>query len=279
MRAPSRSSRYNAACRRGERCLFFVFEESADQLCRNVRSMGIDLQRHRDSGLLHIEAARPSLYGLEMHLARVQRDLASFDPAMVVVDPISALRGPRSEVYAALLRMVDLLKSRGITGLFTSLRTDGSLLDETDLGLSSLMDVWIKLMDVEAEGERNRALYVIKARGMSHSNQVREYRMTSSGIELIDAYVGPEGVLTGTARLAQEARERAASIRRQQDNDRRRRNLARRRAAVERQVAELLAGLEMEEQEMLTTLGEDEAHEATLESDRAVVASRRGVAT
>ena len=146
----------DAACRRGERCLFFVFEESAGQICRNARSVGLDLQRHVESGLLRFEAARPSLYGLEMHLARMHRDLERFDPAVVVVDPVSAFRGPDAEVHATLLRMVDLLKSRGITALFTSLRSNGVLVDGEDQDLSSLMDVWIKLLDVEAAGERNR---------------------------------------------------------------------------------------------------------------------------
>ena len=268
----------DAACRRGERCLFLMFEESAEQVCRNARSVGLDLQRHLKSGLLRCEAARASLYGLEMHLTRMHRDLEQFAPGTVIIDPISAFRGPGSEVHATLLRMVDLLKSRGITGLFTSLRTDGALTDAADQSMSSLMDAWIKLMDVEADGERNRTLYVIKARGMSHSNQVREYRITGAGIELIPAYVGPEGVLTGTARLAQEARERATAARRRQDVERRQRDLGRRRDAIERQIAELRAGLELEEQEVLTLLGEDAAREATLEGDRAAVAARRGAA-
>jgi circadian clock protein KaiC len=268
----------DAACKRGERCLFFVFEESAEQICRNARSVGLDLRQHVESGLLRFEAARPSLYGLEMHLARMHRDLAQVRPEVVVIDPISALRGPHSQVHATLIRMVDLLKSRGITALFTSLRTDGSLLDDTDLGLSSLMDAWIKLLDVEADGERNRTLYVIKARGMSHSKQMREYRITDRGIEVIDAYIGPEGVLTGTARLAQEAREQAAAARRRQEVERRRRDLVRRRETVERQIAEMRAGLEAEEQEVITLLTEDELREATLESDRAAIVARRSAA-
>ena len=151
-----------------------------------------------------------------MHLARMHRDLDAFKPDMVVVDPISAFRGPPTEVHATLLRMLDLLKSRGITTLFTSLRTETTEGEGTDHGLSSLMDVWIKLMDIEANGERNRLLYLVKSRGMSHSNQVREYRVTDSGIELIEAYIGPEGVLTGIARPSQEAREKAAAKRRRE---------------------------------------------------------------
>ena len=268
----------DAACRRGERCLYFLFEESAAQVRRNARSVGLDLQQHETAGLLRFEAARPSLFGLEMHLARMHRDLEQFHPAAVVIDPLSAFRGPSSEVHAILLRTVDLLKRQGITALFTSLRTDGSLVDGADLGLSSLMDAWIKLMDVEADGERNRTLYVIKARGMSHSNQVREYRITDAGIELAVPYVGPDGVLTGTARLTQRAREQAATARRRQEAVRRQRDLDRRRAAMERQIAELRANLETEEQEVLTLLDEDEAREATLAQDRAAIAARRGAA-
>ncbi len=268
----------NAACDRGERCLSFVFEESADEICRNALSVGLDLKKCVDSGLLRFEAARPSLYGLEMHLARMHRDLDQFKPDIVVVDPLSAFRGPETEVHATLLRMVDLLKAQGITGLFTSLRTDGALTDGTDQGLSSLMDAWIKLLDVEADGERNRVLYVIKSRGMSHSNQVREYRITGTGIELVDAYVGPEGVLTGTARLTQAAREQAAAARRQQEAERRQRDMARRRAALERQITELRSALEAEEDEVQVLLAEEDAHEVTLDGNRQVVAVRRGAA-
>ena len=268
----------DAACARGERCLFFVFEESAEQICRNARSVGLDLPRHVDRNLLSFEAARPSLFGLEMHLARMHRDLDRFEPDMVIIDPISALRGPGVEVHATLLRMVDLLKSRGITAMFTSLRKDGGLLDAADQELSSLMDTWIKLGAVEANGEMNRELYVIKSRGMSHSNQVREYRMTSTGIELTEPYIGLEGVLTGTARITQAAREQAASLRRLQEAERRQRDLLRRREAMERQIAEMRAALETEEEEARALLIEDEAREAALEGDRMVVAARRGAA-
>ncbi len=266
----------DAACRRGERCLSFVFEESEQEICRNAKSVGLDLPHWIKAGLLRFEAARPSLYGLEMHLARMHRDLDRFQPDVVVVDPISAFRGPATEVHATLLRMMDLLKSRGITALFTSLRNDGALTDGADLGLSSLMDAWIRLEDVEANGERNRTLYLIKARGMSHSNQVREYQITDNGIDLIDPYVGPEGVLTGTARLSQAARETASLTRRRQEAERRRRDLERRRVALERQVDEMRAALAAEEQEAILLISEEDGHEAVLASDRVAVAARRG---
>ena len=268
----------DAACRRGERCLFFVFEESAQEICRNAVSVGFDLQQWVAPGLLRFEAARPSLYGLEMHLARMHRDLDRFKPEVVVIDPLSAFRGPDNEVHATLLRMMDLLKCRGTTALFTSLRSDGTLVKGADQDLSSLMDVWIKLQDVEADGERNRVLYLIKARGMSHSNQMREYRVTDTGIELIEPYVGPEGVLTGTARLTQAAREQAAATRRQHEAERRRRDLMRRREALERHIEEQRSALQTEEDEVNILLTQEDAHEAVLVSDRAAVAARRGAA-
>lgn len=271
------ASMVDAACARGERCLAFVFEESGEQICRNARSIGLDLRRHVDAGLLRFEAARPSLYGLEMHLARMHRDIRRFAPSIVVIDPISALRGPAFEVHATMLRMVDMLKSRAITAVFTSLRVDGAFDGAGDLGLSSLMDVWVKLLDVDANGERTRTLYVIKARGMSHSNQVREFIMTSTGIELIDAYVGPAGVLTGTARVVQEAEERAMELRRNQDSERRRRDVVRRREAIERQIGELRASLEVEADEELVISAEDEARQIATEGERRAVSSRRRV--
>ena len=267
----------DAACARGQRCMFFVFEEGADEVCRNALSVGLDLKARVGSGLLRFEAARPSLYGLEMHLARMHRDLESFRPDVVVIDPISAFRGPDTEVHATLLRMLDLLKSRGITALFTSLRAGDTQMDGTDC-LSSLMDVWIKLSNIEADGERNRTLYVIKSRGMSHSNQVREYRVTDAGIELSEAYVGAEGVLTGAARLNQEARERAAAMRRLQEVARRQREISRRRQALERQIDELRADLQAGEDEARKLIFEEEGHDATLTSDRAALATLRGAA-
>lgn len=268
----------DAACARGERAMSFVFEESGAQICRNARSVGLDLSQHVEAGLLRFEAARPTLYGLETHLARMHRDIERFDPSLVVIDPISALRGPATELQATLLRMVDMLKSRGITAVFTSLRTDGGFDERGDLGLSSLMDAWIKLLDIEANGERSRTLYVIKARGMSHSNQVREFQMSAAGVRLVDAYIGPAGVLTGTARVVQEAREQAETLRRAQESDRRKREVVRRREAIERQLAELRASLEVAEEEEAVLLDEDESREALLATERRAITQRRSAA-
>ncbi len=266
----------NAMCERGEKCLYFAFEESPAQIIRNMQSAGIDLQRHVDAGLLHFEAARPSLFGLEMHLARMNRDIEEYAPSAVIIDPISAFRGVESEIHATLLRLVDACKSRGITAVLTSLSLAADHISETDRSVSSLMDTWISLTDVEANGERNRVLYVLKSRGMKHSNQLREYLLTDKGIQLIEPYVGQSGVLTGAARLAQEGIERADELERKQAQERRRRALARKRQAVERQIAELQAALDAEEDEAELGFSQDDEREGSVQSNRKAMATKRG---
>ena len=268
----------NAICNRGERCLYFAFEESPDQIVRNMRSAGIDLQKHVESGLLVFESARPSLYGLEMHLTRRHRDIVEFKPSAVVVDPISAFRGVQSEIHATLLRLADVCKERGITAFFTSLSLASDHANEADRGVSSLMDTWISLTDVESSGERNRVMFVLKARGMSHSNQMREYLLTGEGIRLIDPYVGPHGVLTGAARQAQEARERNEALVRSQATERRYRELDRRRQTIERQIAELQANIDAEQSEVAMLASQEASREEVLVADRFAMAAKRGAA-
>jgi circadian clock protein KaiC len=231
----------DAMCARGERCLFFAFEESCDQIVRNMRSVGIDLRRHVDSGLLRLEAYRPTLHGLEMHLAQMHHLVEQFRPHAVVVDPISNLgrAGHLLDASAMLLRLIDFLKSRQITALFVNLTANGQALESTETGVSSLIDTWLALRDIEAGGERNRGFYVIKSRGMEHSNQIREFVITSSGINLLDVYVGPDGVLTGSLRASQQARERATALAREQERTRRQRELAHRRALLRAQIVAL----------------------------------------
>ena len=267
----------DAACKRGERAIFFSFEESKEQIIRNMRSVGIDLQAHVDAGLLHFEVARPTLFGLEMHLTLMNRTIERVAPSVVVVDPISALRGPASEVHAMLLRMVDVLKVKGITTVFTNL-TGPQGADRTDHGLSSLMDTWIGLHHAEANGERNGVLFVLKSRGMSHSRQVREYMVTNDGLTLIAAYVGPAGVLTGSARQAQEARDRDEMMKRREDNERRRRDFAARRETAERQILEMRAALDAEAREIERAAAEAEGRERRVEDDRLAMVDRRGAA-
>jgi circadian clock protein KaiC len=264
-----------AVCARGERCLYFAFEESPAQIIRNMRSIGLDLQPHVDAGLLRFEAARPSLFGLEMHLARMYREIEKFAPAAAVLDPISALRAESGDVHSMLLRIIDLLKSRGITAFLTDLLSVGGM-DKADAGMSSLMDTWLSLVQLESNGERNRGIYVLKSRGMNHSNQIREYQLTSHGVKLVDAYLGSAGVLTGSARIAQEMLDAASAARRAQDNERKHRDIQRKRAALERQIAELRAELESEEEEARNSLQHDEEFEKRAQAGRRAMAIQRG---
>jgi circadian clock protein KaiC len=265
-----------SVCARGERCLYFAFEESPAQIVRNMRSIGLDLQPRMDSGLLRFEAARPSLFGLEMHLVRMYREIEEFSPAAVVLDPISALRGESQDIHSMLLRIIDLLKSRGTTAYLTNLLSADGRMGYIEAGVSSLMDTWISLTQLESNGERNRGLYVLKSRGMNHSNQIREYELTSQGVKLVDAYLGSAGVLTGSARVTQEAVDAAATQRRLQDAEKRRREGERKRAALERQIADMRAALEAEEQESREAAEHAIELERRIAGERAAMAIRRG---
>ncbi len=265
----------NAACVAGQRAIYFSFEESPEQIVRNMQSVGLDLGAHVASGLLRFESARPSLFGLEMHLVLMIRQIEEFNPTAVVVDPISAFRGSESEIHATLLRLVDYLKVKGITGVFNNLINPDQP-GRDDQSLSSLMDVWIGLHDLQANGERNRGLFVLKARGMSHSNQIREYLLGSGGVTLIEPYVGPHGVLTGSARIVQEAQEEAAALERLDEVNRRHREFDQRRNAAERQIAETREALEREEAELLALENVDERREEVLAASRFAAATRRG---
>lgn len=248
----------HAACKRGERCIYFAFEESPLQIMRNMRSIGVDLAPWKAQGLLHFHSSRPQLHGLETHLVTIHRHTCEIRPSLVVIDPISSLSGAglEADASAAMLRLVDFFKSEGITILFTSLTEGDSVLEKTEIGMSSLMDTWILLKTIEIGGERNRGIYVLKSRGMPHSNQIREYTITSEGIRMLDVYVGPEGVLTGSARLAQEAKDRTEERRRQDAIAARRRELERKRAMLEANIQALRAEFEADElelQQMLST--------------------------
>jgi circadian clock protein KaiC len=253
----------DATCRAGERCLVFAFEESQSQIIRNMKSIGLDLTPHVESGLLHVYAARPSLHGLEMHLAVMHKRIQELKPAAVVVDPISnfSSAGEERDVHGMLIRLVDFLKSAGITVLFTNLTNGQMNRESTDMGISSVMDTWLLVRDIELGGERNRGLYVLKSRGMSHSNQIREFVITPNGIDLLDVYVGAEGVLTGSARLAQEANERNEKIRRESETVRKHAELEQKRRAMEAQVIVLQAQFNAEKEATLRDIGLEEARE------------------
>jgi circadian clock protein KaiC len=268
----------NAACARGERCLYFPFEESEQQIMRNMRSIGLNLEQWVKRGLLRFHPARPMNRGLEMHLALMHKLIEEFAPHVVVVDPITNLInvGTSGEVKSMLTRLVDYLKTQQITALFTSLVEGSDDPEHSEAGVSSLMDTWILLRSVEGNGERNRVIYILKSRGMAHSNQVREFRLGDDGIELIDVYTGAEGVLTGTARAAQEAQESAAALTRQQEIERRRRELDRKQKLIDAQVVALRAEFEAAEEELRQAVAQESERETRALATRAKLSRLRG---
>lgn len=267
----------DAACKRGESVIYFAFEESASQIARNMRSIGIDLEVHVRQGLLRFRAARPTLYGLEMHLATMFKMIRDSQPQVVIIDPITNFIsvGSNEEIKGMLMRLVDFLKAGGITGLFISLTHGGSATEKTDVAVSSLIDTWLLLRDIEVNGERNRVLHVLKSRGMAHSNQVREFLLTDRGIALLDVYTGPQGVLTGSARVAQEANEKAATLLREQDIQRKQRELDRKRQAIEAQIAAMRFDLEAQEQELELALNQARGREKELKENQLKMARSR----
>ena len=260
-----------AAVKRGERALFFAFEESPNQIIRNMQSIGLRLGPWVQRGALRFHAARPTLYGLEMHLATMFKEISTFRPDVVIVDPMTSLlsAGSDSETRMMVTRLIDFLKAQQITSLFTSLTIEGSALQQSEIAISSLMDSWLLLQNIESNGERNRGLYVLKSRGMEHSNQIREFLISRHGIDLVDAYIGPEGMLVGTARAAQRAREKAAALASEEDAMRLRRTLDRKHTAVEQQIAALRSAYEAEEQDARRANGQAATRTLVMATDRA----------
>jgi circadian clock protein KaiC len=267
------------SCARGEKILYFAFEESPAQIVRNMGSVGVRLEPWLRKGMLRIEAARPTDFGLERHLTTIHRTISDFGPRAVIVDPITSFLGSSTsrDARAMLTRLIDFLKHQQIAALFTCLTDAGPNLEQTEVGLSSIVDTWLLLRDLELDGERNRALYVLKSRGMAHSNQLREYLITSDGIELLDPYLGPEGVLTGSARLAREARERAAKIAREQQVEAQRLTLERKRSVLEAHIARLRLEFEAEASAAQHSIVQGEEREHALGTDREAMARSRRV--
>jgi circadian clock protein KaiC len=266
----------HAACERGERCLIFAFEESPHQIIRNMRSIGYDLGRWVKNGKLQIQATRPSYSGLETHLARMHKQVADFNPAVVVIDPITNFIsvGQEDEVKAMLMRLIDMLKTQGITTLFTNL-TRGAQLEHTDAAISSLMDTWILLRDIETAGERNRGIYVLKSRGMAHSNQIREFILTSHGIELRDVSLLGGGFYMGASRVENESQERAAAAARKLELARAEQANRRKKVLIEGQIAALTVELDSEEDDYRRLLAEQANHARRDAQDLAELAKAR----
>ncbi len=265
------------ACKRGERVLYFCFEESPSQLMRNMLSIGIKLEPWVRKGLLRFQATRPTLYGLEMHLAVTHRIVNEFKPDIVILDPINTfdIADKAFEVKPLLMRIVDFLKVKQITALFTSLTSADCKIESSDVGISSLIDTWLLLRDIELNGERNRGLYVLKSRGMANSNQIREFALTNHGIELREVYIGASGVLTGSARIAQEAYEKSQVLKRKHDNELKKREIARKRKELEAKVATMLADFGSEEAEAIKIIEEEQQMIKRLEQDKMEMAQSR----
>jgi circadian clock protein KaiC len=265
-----------SCCKRGEKVLYFAFEEAANQVVRNMRSVGINLEACLKEGNLRIEASRPTAWGLELHLASMHKAINRFKPDAIVIDPISNLTtvGSENEVRSMLVRLIDFIKAHQITGVFTDLIT-GDFKEGTDVGVSSLMDTWILLKSIEINGERNRGIYVLKARGIAHSNQIREFRLTSKGIDIIDVYNGPAGVLTGTARIAQEATEKAEALIRKQEYERLQAEVERKRKILASRVSVLTARFHAEKADLLRSIEEQKLREKVLAEDTEKIARMR----
>ena len=267
-----------AACQRGEMVLYFAMEESPDQIMRNMRSIGIDFEPWIEEGLIQFQSQRPTFIGLESYLTEMNKSVTDFKPQVVVFDPISSFIVGTNDIEAKsmIIRLVDFLKMNQITGFFTCLTISGDALEHTAINISSLIDTWLLLQDIELSGERNRGLYIIKSRGMAHSNQVREFVLTDHGIELLDVYIGKEGVLTGSSRILQEAEENAQQLLRKQEIERKRLELARKHKALEAQIALLQSEYESTEIELMKSIETDESFmKRSLKEQKTIAKSRQ----
>jgi circadian clock protein KaiC len=266
-----------AACKRGERVLYFCFEESPNQLMRNMLSVGIKLEPWVKKGLLKFQASRPTLYGLEMHLAVTHKFVNEFKPDIVILDPISTfvIGEKEFEVKTLLMRIIDFLKVNQITALFTSLTSDECNIESSDVRISSLIDTWLLLRDIELNGERNRGMYILKSRGIANSNQIREFVLTNHGVELRDVYSGSSRVLTGSARIAQEALANSEVLARRHEIESKKREIARKRKALEAKIATMRADFGSEESEAIKMMEEEQEVVKQLELDKKEMAVSR----
>jgi circadian clock protein KaiC len=244
----------NEQCLKKERTVYFAFEESPQQLIRNMRSVGIDLEKHVKKGYLQIHSSRPSLNGLELHLLTLRKLIKEFKPTTVVIDPISNLItvGSDQEVRSMLVRLIDMLKVNNITALLTSLskQREGARPDLSEDSISSLVDTWINVRDMEGVGERNRGIFIIKARGLAHSNQVREFVITAKGLKLLDVELGPDGVLTGGARKSHKFNKQINELKLQNELDRKDREISRKRKVLEANIEALRNEFESVQEEL-----------------------------
>ncbi|MFO7656990.1 MAG: circadian clock protein KaiC [Bacteroidales bacterium] len=270
-----------AACKRGERVLYFCFEESPNQLMRNMLSIGIKLEPWVKKGLLKFHAARPTHYGLEMHLAVTHKIVNEYKPDVVILDPISTfvIGEKEFEVKTLLMRIIDFLKVNQITALFTNLTSAECSIESSDVKISSLIDTWLLLRDIELNGERNRGMYILKSRGIANSNQIREFVLTNQGVELREVYIGASGVLTGSARIAQEALENSEVLTRKHEIELKKREIARKRRALEAKLATIRTDFGSEESEAIKIIEAEREMIKRLEQDKIEMAVSRKAKT
>jgi len=267
----------NQACNDGKKCIYFAFEESPRQIVRNMRSINIDLDKHLKKGLLEFHASRPTLYGLEMHLVSIYKSIKLFNPEVVILDPITNLTsiGSVPEVKSMLIRLIDFLQDEQITVMFTALTLNTAVTEQTDEGVSSLVDAWLLVRDIEFNGERNRGLYIIKSRGMKHSNQVREFIITDKGLDLVEVYLGPDGILTGSAREAQKIEEETSIALRDYSYTSKGREVDRKRKMLEAKISSLQTEFESVEEELNKVYMEEELKKQVREKTRQEITKMR----
>jgi circadian clock protein KaiC len=256
----------------------FSFEESADQVTRNMRSIGINLGRWINKGLLQFHAARPTTFGLEMHLAKMHKIIRNFDPSIVVVDPMTGRlidSGTQAETRSMLLRLIDFLKQKQITALMTTLTGGPATQEQTEVNIASLVDTWLLLRDIESGGERNRILNILKSRGAAHSNQIREFLLTDRGVELRNVYLGETGLLTGSARVAREAKDASQALIAKQEIETKQRALDCKRKAIEAQMDVLRLELETQEEESRRFIAQEQMKLKKWEQDQGKMAKSR----
>jgi circadian clock protein KaiC len=267
----------NATCMRKERVLFFAFEESPQQIIRNMGSIGMNLEAHIKNGLLEFHSSRPTVHGLEMHLVEIHKKIQEFNPRVIILDPITNLVtiGTVSEVKSMLIRLIDFLQNKQISVMFTALNYNTAIAEQTDEGVSSLVDTWITVRDLESNGERNRGLYIMKSRGMKHSNQVREFVITGQGLELVDVYLGPNGILIGSAREAQQLEEVTGEALKSHGFTRRDREIERKKTVLEAKIASLQEEFESVKDELYRTQQEEQLRQEILEKNRRELVKKR----
>jgi circadian clock protein KaiC len=265
------------SCKRNERCVYFAFEESPQQIIRNMRSIGIDINAHIEKGLLVMQASRPTLHGIENHLVAIYKSIKRYKPKTIILDPITNLItvGSISEVKSMLTRLIDYLQAEQITVLFTALTLNTVVSEQTDEGVSSLVDAWIQVRDIESNGERNRGMYIMKSRGMKHSNQVREFVITDEGLDLVDVYLGADGVLTGSAREAQQLMEVAGEALRTHAVGRKDVEIQRKRKVLEAKVSSLQEEFESLQDELNKSYIEEDLRKQVMEKNRKQMTDKR----